>query len=94
VTLDGAEPRVRVRRAFVRGRPSPPKSRHGRRKVPIDAELVSVLRRHRAASEWPGEEDLVFPSRAGTVLSPENLRRRVLKPAAEEAGAGWWASTR
>ena len=87
--LDGSEPCVRVRRGIVRGRVQPPKSRHGRRDVPLDAALVSELRRHRMASEWPGEEDLVFPSLAGTPLSPENLRRRVLGPAAEEAGAGW-----
>ena len=60
--LDGSEPCVRVRRALVRGRVEPPKSRHGRRDVPLDAEIVSELRRHRQASEWPGDEDLVFPS--------------------------------
>jgi len=87
--LDGSEPCVRVRRALVRGRVEPPKSRHGRRDVPLDAELVSELRRHRQASEWPGDEDLVFPSLSGTPLNPENLRRDVIRPAREEAGAPW-----
>jgi integrase len=32
---------------------------------------------------------LVFPSRAGTPLDYSHTRRRVLKPAVEEAGAGW-----
>ena len=38
-------------------------------------------------SEWAGEQDLVFPSLKGTPVIVENLRRRVLRPAAEEAGA-------
>jgi len=87
--LDGSEPCVRVRRALVRGRVEPPKSRHGRRDVPLDAEIVSALRRHRQASEWPGDENLVFPSLSGTPLNPENLRRDVIRPAREEAGAPW-----
>jgi integrase len=87
--LDGSEPCVRVRRALVRGRVQPPKSKHGRRNVPLDGVLVSDLRRRRMALEWPGDEALVFPSLTGTPLNPDNLRRRVLRPAAEEAGASW-----
>src|SRR6185503_18678016 len=34
-------------------------------------------------------EHLVFPSRSGTPLLVENLRRRVLRPAAVKAGAPW-----
>lgn len=89
VRLDGSEPCVRVRRALVRGREQPPKSRHGRRDVPLGRDLVDALRAHRTASEWPGEEDLVFPTLNGTPLQVENVRRRVLRPAAEEAGAPW-----
>jgi integrase len=91
VKLDGSQPHVAVRRAIVRGRVQAPKSRHGRRDVPLGPELVSELRRHRTASEWPREGDPVFPSLAaeGTPLEPGNLRRRVLAPAAEEAGVAW-----
>jgi integrase len=87
--LDGSEPAVRVRRAIVRGRVQPPKSRHGKRDVPIGPALVSALRDHRARSEWAGDDDLVFPSLRGTPLNPENVRRRVLAPATEEADASW-----
>jgi integrase len=34
--LDGSMPHVAVRRGIVRGRVEPPKSRHGRREVPLD----------------------------------------------------------
>jgi integrase len=87
--LDGDRAAVRVRRARVKGRYGPPKSRHGNRDVPLPFELVRALRERRSASEWHEDDDLVFPSQAGTPMLPENLHRRVLKPTAEEAGVGW-----
>jgi len=87
--LDGSEPCVRVRRALAKGRVEPPKSKHGKRDVPLSSALVSELRAWRRETEWPGDEDLVFPSLTGTALNPDNLRPRVLRPAAEEAGAPW-----
>jgi integrase len=87
--LDDPSPHVRVRRGYVRGRIGPPKSRYGRRNVPLDHRLVLALKEHRQTSEWVGEGDLVFPARNGAVMSPSNLRRRVLKPAAEEAHIEW-----
>src|SRR5215204_3733641 len=59
--LDGSEPCVRVRRALVRGRIEPPKSRHGKRDVPLDRLLVAELRRRMRGTVSAGDEDLVFP---------------------------------
>ncbi len=88
--LDGAKPCVRVRRAIVKGQVEPPKTRHGRRDVPLPPALVSKLRGHLAAI--PGDDDApAFPSRAGTPLDPDNVRRRILKPVAEEVDAPWAA---
>ena len=89
LVLDGSRPAVRVRRACVRGRFGPPKSRHGRRDVPLAFELVRGLRARRAP--WMEPDDLVFASGAHTPMLPANLLRRVLKPAAEEADVGWAA---
>ena len=84
LVLDGEAPRVKVRRALVRGRLKPPKSRHARRDVPLPAAIARALReRHR------GDDELVFASDAGTPLHYSNMRRRVLLPAVEEAGASW-----
>ena len=91
VELDGSSPHVRVRRGYVAGRYGPPKSRHSKRAVPIDHDLVLALRAARRDTEWPGEEDLVFPSTVGKPLDYSNTLRRVLRPAAEEAGAPWAA---
>ena len=87
--LDGSEPGVRVRRAYVRGRVEPPKSKHGKRDVPLEPLLVSDLRAWRKATEWPAKEDLVFPSLRGTPLEAKNVLRRVLRPVAEKIGAPW-----
>jgi integrase len=82
---------TRTSRFAVRlsGARTPPKSRYGRRNVPVPFELVRALRTARAASEWPGDDDLLFPASNGQPLQQPNLRRRVLKPAADEAGVGW-----
>lgn len=87
--LDGDSPHVKVRRGVVRGTLGPPKTKNSRREVPLPAELVSELRRLRGDSEWPSDEDLVFPDTRGGYLHVGNLRRRVLKPIAEEADVAW-----
>jgi integrase len=88
VQLDGDRPHVKVRRALVRKRMGLPKSKHARRDVPIPATLVDALRAHAEATG--GEpEGLVFTAANGAPLNVSNLRRRVLKPAAEEACVSW-----
>jgi integrase len=87
--LDGSTPHLKVRRAIVKKRVEPPKTRHAKRQVPLSPELVSKLRAYHAETEWPGGDDLVFCSLTGTPLDPNNLRARVLKPVAQEAGAPW-----
>lgn len=89
--LDGSEAHVRVRRAYVRGRFGPPKSKYGHRSVPLGNELVVALRGRIKHSEYSSDDDLVFPARNGAPLRQENVRRRVLKPTAEEAGVPWVA---
>ena len=84
--LDGSRPHVKVRRASVRGRVGPPKSRHGRRDVPIDFELVRALRE---AREGAPDDALVFTAGNGSPLIPANVRNRVLSPAAGEADLSW-----
>ena len=47
-------------------------------------------RRSRRLRERRGDRDaLVFASRKGTPLHYSNMRRRILRPAIEEAGASW-----
>ncbi len=89
--LDGERPVVRVRRAYVRGHFKPPKSKYGRRDVPIDFDLVRGLRKARADTDHDDERDLVFCTPRGTPLDYRNLLTRSFKPAAQEAGVPWAA---
>lgn len=89
LALDGSTPHVKVRQALVKGHMGPPKSRHGRREVPLDPELVDALSAHHRASEWPEAEHPVFAAGNGSPLTPGNVFRRVLVPAREEACLPW-----
>lgn len=87
--LDASEPEVCIRRAIVRERIEPPKSKHGRREVRLPAPLVARLRVHLAAQPDQDSTALAFPNESGSALDPNNLRRRVLKPLVEEVNAPW-----
>jgi integrase len=87
LVLDGERPVVCVRRARVRGAFKPPKSKYGRRQLPIGHELVRALRLHCGAK--PDPRALLFSAADDGPLHPSNLLMRVFKPAAEEAGVPW-----
>lgn len=89
LALDGSRPHLKVRRAIVRRRIEPPKTRHGRRSVPLAPALVTDLRAHLAELADASPAALAFPSVRQTPLDPDNLRARMLKPLAEEVGAPW-----
>ena len=82
-------PALRVRRQIYRGRVGPPKTRYGRRTIPLSPHMSRTLAALRAASSFAGDDDPVFCTSAGTPLDSSNLRRRVLRPTAERAGLGW-----
>jgi integrase len=50
---------------------------------------VDELRARRKITEWPRAGDLIFTSTTGTSLADENLRKRTLMPAAQEADVPW-----
>jgi integrase len=88
---DELHPRLYVQRRFYRGRVDRPKGRKTRW-VPLTRPRAAVLR---ALREETGgaDDDLVFRSASGGRISHSNLMRRVLKPAAVEAGLGEWVET-
>ena len=63
-----------------------PKTERAKREVVLMPALVQVLREHRLASRFKGDDDFVFVSEAGTALTPRNVTRRGFEPAAERAG--------
>jgi integrase len=82
--LSGDRPHIRVRQRYRDGQRGALKSGHARRAVPLAADLVDQLR---ALDRGPDE--IVFQTTVGTRLSRDNVRNRIIKPAAEEAGAPW-----
>jgi hypothetical protein len=77
---------VKVRRAIVKRRVEPPKTRHGRRDVLISGTLAAKLSGAlEARADAP--DALLFATSNGTPLDPDNVRTRTLKPLVREVGA-------
>jgi integrase len=79
---------VHVRRRFFDNRIGPPKTKYGNRRLRLTPELARALWRVRGSAS---DEDLVFVNGSGGRIHASDLMRRVLKPAAVEAGLGAWA---
>lgn len=88
---DELRPHIRVRRAIVRSRVEPPKSKHGRRNVRIPRPLAGRLADHMDAVLDSSDTAWVFASEIGGPLDADNLRKRLIKPLMDEIGAPWAA---
>jgi integrase len=84
--FDLGKRRLTVRRRIYRGRLDSPKSKYGRRTIPLSHGLSQALWRLRGTAS---DDSPVFTSRDATYLDPSNVAARVLKPAARRAGLGW-----
>jgi integrase len=86
--LDLGRRRVLVRRRWYRGSFAAPKSKYGRRDVPLTEGMSRRLWELRKQSK-AADDALVFPSVSGTPIDAANLYRRVFVPAAKAAGVPW-----
>jgi integrase len=84
VSLDGGVIHVR-QRADQWGQIGAPKSKAGRRDVPLAPMVVNALREWRLSCP-KGELDLVFPNNRGRPLSHTNFAKRVFRPLQAENG--------
>jgi integrase len=82
--------RVMVRRRIRRGRAGAPKSKAGRREVPISAALARDLAAHRLRQRWSADEDYVFTGPQGNPTLT-NGTYPWLKKAATRAEVPWTA---
>jgi integrase len=87
--VDLGRKRVQVRRRLYRGTLAAPKSRYGRRDVPLSDDLARALWARRGVVQAAQDADPVFASSTGGTVNAANLANRVLKPAARTAGVGW-----
>jgi integrase len=87
--VDFGRRRLRVRRSLSRGQVGPPKSRYGRRDVPLTQGMAQALWN---ARKRPGVDAadgaLIFPGVDGGYLDRGQVYR-VVKAAAKTAGAPW-----
>jgi integrase len=72
--IELAARRLHVRQTYGQHGFGEPKSRAGRRRVPLTPRIVDELRAHQK-EQPPNRDDLVFTSRNGTPLDPDNVNR-------------------
>ncbi len=76
--------RLRVRRQCFKGVIAEPKSKHGKRDIPLSTTMCQQLWRLQGSAE-----DLMFVGPLGNRVDRAWLWRRILKPAAQVAGTPW-----
>lgn len=87
---------LRVEETCYKGTFGTPKTRASRREVPLTLAVVQALQAHRVSCRDTADDALVFATRQGTPLAANNLRKRQLHPASQQAGLGLidWHSLR
>ena len=103
VDLDGDPPSIRIEQSLVRDRVGwslhPPKTRAGRRAIPIAPEVVRALRDHRVrqleerlrlGKRWQDHGGFVFTMPTGEPVEIHNMRRRSWLPLLRAAKLGTW----
>ena len=86
--VDLAAGRLRVRWQIdaKTGERVEPKTITAKRDIVVMPALAKMLAAHRIASQYSGDYDPVFASRAGTPLLRSNVRTMILRPATDQAG--------
>ncbi len=83
---------LEVRESVFNGQFSTPKTHSSVRRIPLSSPAVTLLRDLKAQMAKIKPEDLVFVSRRGTPLRPENILKRAIHPACDRlkmAHVGW-----
>jgi integrase len=78
--LDLVRGSIQIRETVSEGLFGSPKTRSGRRDVPMSDRVREAFEVQRTRSSQTGPEDLIFATRNQTPLNPKNLLRRVLRP--------------
>ncbi len=78
--------RLKIEEAVYRGKVGPTKTEGSAAFVAIPESLQKELEFWREKCRYPGDDQIVFPSRRGGPLESHNYLRRVLKSKGKEAG--------
>jgi integrase len=82
--VDFGVKRLRIRRQIYKGVVAEPKSKNGKRDIPLSHGLAQELWRRQGRPDEP-----IFTSARGTRVDRDWLWKNVLKPTAEAAGVPW-----
>ena len=77
---------VTVEQAVYEGHFGPPKTRAGERCLPLSDAACALLVTWRQEARQTGADDLVFATRTGKPISPNNVLRRAVFPAVQRSG--------
>jgi len=83
---------LQVRESVHRGKFGPPKTRNSVRDLPLGSVVLAALLAHFKRTGQHEPDDLVFSSRTGTPLCRNNLLKRFVHPACDQAkipSVGW-----
>jgi integrase len=75
-----------VREAVYDGVFATPKTEAGSRQIPLSDTALDLVGQWKAQAENTGAEALVFATRLGTSISPNNVLRRYVFPACQRVG--------
>lgn len=78
--------RVRITRRLYKGTFAPPKSKYGKRTIPLPADLTTALWTLRKAAADPSDDAPVFSSSTGGYLDYSTVYNRILRPAQAKVG--------
>jgi integrase len=86
--VDFGRRRLAIRRSLSRGRIGAPKTRHGRRDVPLTAGMTQALWTARKAASDPSDDASIFVGGDGGLFDRSQVFR-VVKAAGKRAGVPW-----
>jgi integrase len=72
--------------AVYDGKFGSPKTEAGNRIIPLGGAALEFLSEWRVKTQWLGEQDLIFCTRSGKSISPNNTLRRSVFPACDRIG--------
>jgi integrase len=67
---------IHIQRSFNHNRMQPPKTKTSNRKVDIGPAMMNALRRWRLQSDYSGNDDFIFPNKAGKPMCQSHMLSR------------------
>ncbi len=88
INFDKREVRIETR-VDPYGNEDVPKTKAGKRSIPLGEGVLAVLTAWRRRSSFSGKDDLVFPNQLGTYLNHDDMVKRKFLPLFAKLGEKW-----